>query len=178
MNQRPIAVEGNYSKFSKEDFDAMVTGELTHFALWFETVIVGIITVFLAQPNRREQFIRVLMRREGLTFQDKIEIARALLLDFDSDVAVKLKPLLNRVEAFKATRNALAHGHDVSPEGVSGPTMWVGIVTRSGHEKRIEITPESHAQLMNGLDVLLSELQEVLALLKSSDSESADAGNQ
>jgi len=70
----------DYVTLSREEFDAVVTGELTHYSLWFEQAIVQIITTyFVRQNDRAENFERLVMWREGLTFQDKIEILRAMI---------------------------------------------------------------------------------------------------
>jgi hypothetical protein len=70
----------DYEKLSKKDFDAVVTGELTHYAIWLEHGVIDIITdYFLGKSKRREDFKRLILLRDGLTFQDKLEIARAMI---------------------------------------------------------------------------------------------------
>ena len=64
-----------YQNLNKEDFDAVVTGELTHYALWLEEEVNNIISdYFIMDSKQRSQFKRFLLFRDGLTFQDKIEI--------------------------------------------------------------------------------------------------------
>ncbi len=58
-----------------------------------------------------------------------------------------LKGLLNEVEKFKSWRNALAHGLDrTNPE--EPHKLIVEVVSRSGKEKQVEITPESHIKMI------------------------------
>ena len=126
----------NYRNLSKEDFDAIVTGELTHYSIWMENVLIDIISTQFSQPARRVDFERLLLRREGLTFQDKIEIVRAMLPQFSNKPAAgKLKPLLTKIEEFKAYRNAFAHGTDVTTSNNQDGGIYIEIVARSGKEK-------------------------------------------
>lgn len=161
-----------YEYLSKEDFDAIVTGELTHRAISLEHQLNGIISDYFVKPiSKVKDFNRLLLYRDGLTFQDKIEIVRGMLPLFEGEAEIaNLKNLLNKVEEFKSWRNAMAHGLDVSEE-----TDWsdegvykikVEIVTRSGKEKIIEITPESHEKMMEDADNLREKLQEVRERLK------------
>lgn len=149
-----------YRSLTHEDFDAMVTGELTHYAIWLENVLIDVISDFFSVAERRSDFERLLLRRDGLTFQDKIEIVRAMLPLLGNQAAAdQLKSLLPKIEDFKAGRNAFAHGVDVTPAGVHPPTIHVEVVTRSGKEKVVEVTPESHAASLAHADVLLKELR-------------------
>lgn len=151
-----------YQSLTREDFDAMVTGELTHYAIWLENVLIGVISDFFSTPKQRGDFERLLLRRDGLTFQDKIEIVRAMLPLFrNQGAASQLKSLLPKVEEFKANRNAFAHGVDVTPSEISPPTIHVEIVTRSGKEKVVEVTPETHKASLAHAETLLKELQDV-----------------
>jgi hypothetical protein len=150
----------DYSKLDKVDFDAIVTGELTHRALWMEESIDSILCdFFITDPLRVTHFCRAILHRECLTAQDKIDIVRALIPAFGAEAErVKLKALLNRVEAFKAWRNAMAHGKDVS--GNAPPlTVKVEIVNRSGKSVVREITPRSHEEMLKQADALAEELE-------------------
>ena len=148
-----------YKKLSPEDFDALVTGELAHYAIWLEGVLVDIISDFFAKPSRKKDFVRLMLHRDGLTFQQKIEIVRAMLPLFKNIAATKeLKALLTKTEAFKADRNAFAHGLDVTPKSLKGTCIHVEIVTRSGKEKRVEVTAESHTGTLEKADALFNDL--------------------
>jgi hypothetical protein len=157
-----------YEELSKEEFDAIVTGELTHYAIWLEDELVEIICdYFLGRSKKRADFGRLLLRRDGLTFQDKIEIVRGMLTLFGPSTNVaSLRSLLNRVEEFKSFRNAFAHGLDVTTD--SGLKIKIEIVTRSGREKLIEISPETHRTFMDQAETLFSELQEARQSLRKS----------
>jgi len=148
-----------YKDLSHEDFDAIVTGELTHYALWFESEIINIITdYFLRSSPKRSDFERLLLLRDGLTFQDKIEIVRAMIPLFGKEAStVNLKSLLKQVEDFKSWRNAVAHGVDASDDDTK-PELKVEVVSRSGKQKIVHITPESHQAKMAEAEKLFSEL--------------------
>ncbi len=46
-----------YDDLSHEDFDAIVTGELTHYALWLEGEIINIIAdYFIGSDAKRSDF--------------------------------------------------------------------------------------------------------------------------
>lgn len=150
-----------YRGLSKEDFDAVVTGELTHYAIWFEDQIVAILADHFTADAVRSDFVRLFLRRDGLTFQDKIEIARAAVPSFkDQGIAAKLPALLTRVETFKSFRNAFAHGIDETPEDAGG-AIHVGVVNRAGKAKVVVVTPESHEAMLDSAEQLLSQLNEV-----------------
>lgn len=141
-------------------FDALVTGELTHHAIWLEGEIDNIICdYFVGIGDRAKDFTRLFLRRDGLTFQDKIEIVRGMLPLFEAEAeVVNLKSLLNRVEDFKSSRNAMAHGRNVSKDD-SELKLKIEIVTRSGKERVLEITPESHKTMTEGARTLYQELK-------------------
>lgn len=150
----------SYEKLSREDFDAIVTGELTHLSIWLESQIMTIIAdYFLGDSPKKETFSTLLLRRDGLTFQDKIDILRALepLL---GEVAkeVNLISILKRIEEFKSFRNSFAHGMDAS-EGES-LTLVVETVGRSGRPKSITVTPQSHRDTVTETELLLEELKQ------------------
>lgn len=69
-----------YEDLDKEDFDAIVTGELTHYAIWMEDEINRFITdYFIGDKSKSKDFRRLLLYRDGLTFQDKLEVARGMI---------------------------------------------------------------------------------------------------
>ena len=151
-----------YQDLNKEDFDAVVTGELTHYALWLEGEVNSIISdYFIMDSKKRSQFKRLLLYRDGLTFQDKIEIVRGMLPLFGTAAEeLDLKSLLKEIEEFKSWRNALAHGLDISPDE-KAPLIRIEVVTRSGKEKAYEITPETHEKTMKNSEDLLARVQKV-----------------
>ena len=158
-----------YEDLSKEDFDAIVTGELTHYALWLENELNLIITdYFGVKETRREDFKRFILLRDGLTFQDKLEIVRGMLPLFgEAGTSINLKQLLKEVEGFKSWRNAMAHGQDVSGEKWDAK-LNICITTRSGSEKTIEITPESHEKCLKDAEALLERVKAARETLKKS----------
>ena len=101
----------DYKTLSREEFDAIVTGELTHYALWLEREMTEVIgSHFMGRSKKRVDFERLFLRRDGLTFQDKIDIVRAMLPMFRNQSASSdLKRLLMQVEEFKAFRLSLIH---------------------------------------------------------------------
>jgi hypothetical protein len=89
----------DYRKLAREDFDAIVTGELTHYAVWIEVQLQDALCNFFVDDDKvRERFQRLLMRRDGLTFQHKIDITRALVECSVADAGKlqEFKKLLNR----------------------------------------------------------------------------------
>jgi hypothetical protein len=158
----------DYRSLSREDFDAIATGELTHYAIWLENALIKIIAEYFAVNSRQSDFERLLLRRDGLTFQDKLEITRAMLPLFSNQgAAERLKGLLGKIEEFKATRNAFAHGVDVTPHKIAPPSVHIGIVSRSGKEKTVEVTPESHMALLSEAESLLHEVWSVREALRA-----------
>ncbi|OFV79644.1 MAG: hypothetical protein A2Y78_01235 [Acidobacteria bacterium RBG_13_68_16] len=150
----------DYATLERDEFDAVVTGELTHYALWLEGGLDSLLCdYFLGETPRRADFLRLLLQREGLSFQDKLGIVRAMLPLFGEHAeSVDLPDLLKRVDEFRMLRNALAHGRDVSEPG-AGFQISIEVISRSGKEKIITITPESHAEKMRKLEELLEAVQ-------------------
>lgn len=158
----------DYSTLSKEDFDAIVTGELTHYSLWLEHEAMNIIAAYFAWPAKADDFERIILRRDGLTFANKLDILRAMLPLFkNQDVVKEIKELLVPIEEFNALRNALAHGRDITPKDVEGKTLeiHVEIVSRSGKERTVVITPNSHAEALQNASALLKRLETVNKIL-------------
>jgi len=150
-----------YKNLSKQDFDAIVTGELTHYNLWFEDEFNSIITgYFISNVNRIMDFRRLILLRDGLTFQDKIEIVRSMIPLFENLAdEIGFKKTIKEVEDFKSIRNAMVHGYEVS--GIENkPHLKIEVVSRSGKENIIEITPETHEKTMNDAEKLLQKLKE------------------
>ena len=148
-----MAIE--YETLTPDEFDAVVTGELTHYAILFENRINDFLVSYLGiLKSRSDIFKRLFLYRDDLRLQDKIEITKAVIRhhsaylkqpgpkSIDVDRALRL---LKEVETFKAVRNALAHGLSVrKSEEEDTPTLHVEIITRSGKENQFQITPTSH----------------------------------
>jgi len=153
-----------YDDLDKEDFDAIVTGELTHYAIWMEDEINRLITdYFVSEKTKSNDFRRLLLYRDGLTFQDKLEIARGMtpLLGLNDQDQKLFRAILNAVEDFKSWRNAMAHGLDMTPGDYKG-VIRIEIVSRSGKEKTIEVTPESHRAKMDEAEKLYLSLKNIV----------------
>ena len=156
-----------YEQLNHGDFDAIVTGELTHYALWLEDAINGIICeYFIGSSEREDDFRRLILYRDGLTFRDKLEIVHALIPVFGKTAErCNLKSLLNRIEEFKSWRNSLAHGWDRSDPDEPRKIV-IEVVGHSGKEKRVEITPASHCEMMEQTAKLLEEVSEARRQLR------------
>ena len=159
-----------YENLDKEEFDAIVTGELTHYALWLEDELNDIITGFFCRISHiQADFKRLILFRDGLTFQDKIEIVRGMipLFDLNEETANAMKSILKRIEDFKSWRNAMAHGLDVTDDKFEG-VLKVQVINRAGKEREIEISPESHRKKLEEAESTLTDIKktgkEVLAV--------------
>jgi len=149
-----------YRSLGKANFDAIVTGELTHYATWLEGELDEIIMGYFVNPGRTTEFQTLFLHREGLTFQHKIDIVRAMIPLFGKEAeVVRLKSLLDQVQDFKSWRNAMAHGKDASDRRWS-KRIKISTVSRSGKERIIEITPASHAKTLSEAEKLLISLQD------------------
>ncbi|WP_299228927.1 hypothetical protein [uncultured Psychroserpens sp.] len=161
-----------YEDLDIEDFDAIVTGELTHSALWMETLLNNLIAEFFEVPQTRiNDFKRLMLLRDGLNFQDKIEITRGLIPLINNETYIKeLKEVLKEVESFKSWRNAMAHGIDVTDDEdlVDGLKIVIQIITRSGKHKELSITPTSHRQKYKESQEIIEKLENIIEkILKS-----------
>jgi len=153
----------SYRTLSREDFDAIVTGELTHVAVWLELELeTAIENYFAVRSDTREAFSRLILQREGMAFQTKIDIVRIIVSgnEFKQEYKDQWKGVLLRIEEIKRVRNAMAHGKDVGGQGL---TIKVGYISRSGKETEIEIEPNSHAARMAEAEKLQDDLHELVA---------------
>ncbi|WP_316348915.1 hypothetical protein [Desulfuromonas acetoxidans] len=158
----------DYNKLDIEEFDAVVTGELTHLAIHFEYWLDEIIIDFF-QVCKTKEFRKFVLDRDGLKFQDKIEIVRCCLpLLGEVGQTLELKSILNDIEKFKSWRNALAHGRDGGSES-SPLKMSVEIINRAGKEKNIEITPQSHQKMLRDMEVLLEKIKKTSSVIEKLD---------
>ncbi|BCD95863.1 hypothetical protein [Marinagarivorans cellulosilyticus] len=152
----------NYEDLTQEEFDVFVTGELTHRALALEDQVNAIISeYFIGNMNSKEDdFRRLILDRDGLTSQDKIEIVRAMIPIFGQSAKdSNLKKILNEVEKFKSLRNAMAHGQ-CRTDKADPLRLKLRMVTRSGKEKIFDITPDSHRNTIAEVDELIKRLTE------------------
>ena len=129
------------------------------FPIWLEKELITLIGgYFLGNSPKCKDFTRLFLRRDGLTFQDKIEIVKAMVPLFAVAAApVDWNSLLRRVEEFKAFRNAFSHGFDASTG--EGLNIVIEVVTRSGKEKQINVNPKTHRELMAEAEQLLADLR-------------------
>lgn len=159
----------DYAELGHEEFDVFVTGTFTHYALWLEEVLNSIIgDYFVRSHDRQARFKQLILHREGLSFQDKIDIVRSMVPLFGKLAEqVQLKGIIKEIEDFKFWRNALAHGLDTSNSD-DPLQLRVEVVSRSGKEKSIEITPDSYDEMVANVEDLLKRAQaarnELLAL--------------
>jgi hypothetical protein len=162
-----------YEKLTPDEFDAVVTGELTHSAIWFEDRFNEFLISYLGiLKSRSEIFTLLFLYREGLRFQDKIEISEAIIRHHNAyltrpgpkqiDVSRALR-LFGEIKKLKTVRNALAHGLAVQKSDKSAtPMLHVQTIGRSGKKNETEITPSSHKDQLQQLDKLHAELDSIL----------------
>lgn len=153
----------NYRELSKEEFDAIVTGELAHQVIWFEGELIGIILdYFFGKSKKKVECEQLIFRRDGIGFQDKIEIVRGMFHLFSDQATVKrLELALKQIEILGRLRNAFAHGTDVGETEKDKLSLKVSLVSRSGKERIVQVTPESHTKYLSDLDGLLKELASI-----------------
>jgi len=155
-----------YTKHNRQDFDAIVTGELAHYAIWMEEALAQIIASYFCKPALAKSFKELVLRRDGMTFQNKIDLVRTILSEIASpEDAPHIKQTLNDVDELKEFRNALAHGLDVSPDE-SSLHIVIETISRTGKPRKFEITPENHAARMNKANSTLSSLDKIAEQFK------------
>jgi hypothetical protein len=158
MPYDPKAYEG----FDVETFDAIVTGELVHQALQCEQELIRIIADHFCREGVESAFKRLLLYREGLSLQHKIEIVRAMLpMLHPAEPASELKLSLRKLEELTALRNAFAHGLGSTDANREDLSIAVEIVTRSGTEKIITVTPITHCKAMEDGEELSKKLRSI-----------------
>lgn len=135
--------------------------QLTHQAIWLEGELNDIITGYFCRTTEIQKYFgRLILFRDGLTAQDKIEIVRGMLPLFeisDEDKRV-LKSLLSRIVEFKSWRNAVVHGMDVTG-GKFEDVLEIEVVNRAGRERLVKITPQSHREKLEEADTLLRDIR-------------------
>jgi hypothetical protein len=124
-----------------------------------ERILDKIISEQFCQSAKCEDFERLLLRRDGVTFKNKIDIVCAMLPLFsDQPAAQKLKSVLTNVEKFRVKRNAFAHGMDVTPVNNPAGGVCIELMGRSGKGKVLSVSPKSHDSEMAEAENILNEL--------------------
>ncbi|MBI5120288.1 MAG: hypothetical protein HZA67_04740 [Rhodospirillales bacterium] len=167
-----------YEDMDRETFDAVVTGELTHYCLWIEAEIEETICDFFEVPeSRNDVFSRYIMKRDGLSFQDKIEILRGLVSEQFPDSLFRVESLktLQKAEEYKGTRNTMAHGQDFGGDGLE---IIIGVINRAGKEKRHGITPKSHRVMMKEGEDILQQIVQMHAVILLTNKAKATSQSQ
>jgi hypothetical protein len=155
-----------YRKMTREEFDAIVTGELTHHVAWLESELETAIENYFSVPaNNREIFRRLVLQREGMTVQNKIELVHSIIREgkFDDEYRKAWKTVLARIEEIKRIRNAMAHGKD---NGGTGLEMRIGYVNRAGKEIEIEVNPDLHVKRLADAERLMTMVKTLAAQIR------------
>jgi hypothetical protein len=149
-----------YQKLEREEFDAIVTGEMTHYALWFEDQLEALITLyFVDDPNVIELFEATFIRSRHFSLSQKLEFTKKLLRQWsDSKRSSEFKAVIEEVETLIAIRNTMAHGRDI---GGTGLELLIEIQSYGGKTKEISITPETHEAAMATAERCLTKLKEL-----------------
>jgi hypothetical protein len=151
-----------YTELDRVWFDAIVTGELTHYALWFEEQLEFLVMAFFLNDHRViELFSMTFLRSRDFTMAKKTEFVKTVLKGWDDSRSGEFLSAIKDMEEIIAIRNAMAHGRDVGGTGLS---LSIEIVSHGGKAKTIEITPESHEQIMDTAERCLDKLKELKLL--------------
>jgi hypothetical protein len=151
-------MENHYNKLTKQDFDAIVTGELTHYSLCMEDEVNEfILDYFLKGTGRRNEFRSIFFERECLTFQNKLDILKATFKQHAPAYLAQTLKLIGRVESFKSLRNAFAHGNDWDDS--KDLRIEIQVTSRAGKKKSIIVTPQTHQKTVDEGEALLKDLQ-------------------
>jgi hypothetical protein len=156
-----------YRTMTREDFDAIVTGELTHQAVWLEIELETAIENCFAVPQAaRESFRRLMLKRDGMTFLNKIELVRSIVDEgqFEQSYKTAWKKAFTEIDEIRRIRNAMAHGQDI---GGSGLEIRIGYINRSGKEVEITVTPDNHVKLLDKADKLRAEVKALAAKIRA-----------
>jgi hypothetical protein len=155
-----------YRNYTREDFDAIVTGELTHLCVWLELALeTAIEKYFAVRKDALEVFRRLMLHRDGVTFQAKIELVRSIINEdeFDDEYRAAWKKVLKEIEAIERIRNAMAHGKDA---GGSGLEMKIGTLNRAGKEVTIMVSPDSHVKGLDEGEKLKTQVTKLAAVIR------------
>jgi|GEM_PF-4721425 len=151
-----------YDDLDRIWFDAIVTGELTHYALWFEEQLEFLILAyFISDPRVNENFASTFVRSREFTMARKIELVKKILKSSKHSRSDEFLAAFGGLEKIIAIRNAMAHGRDVGGKGLE---LRIEIESYGGKTKTIKITPETHSQIMESAEQCLEKLKELKLL--------------
>lgn len=103
-----------YVDLDRVDFDAIVSGELTHYALWFEEQLEFFILAYFIDDSRVvDDFSSTFIHAREFTMSRKIEFVRKLLRSRKFPRSDEFLSAISEVERIVALRNAMAHGRGV-----------------------------------------------------------------
>jgi hypothetical protein len=161
-NKPPTPTAIDRAQLSREDFDALVTGELTHHAIWLEDELQDVICDFFAvSTGLRGLFKQLVLRREGFSLSAKIDLVNSILgsLQIPDSKRKEFRDLLRHITEFKDLRNMVAHGLDLTeefPPKDGGLSITIETVARSGKLKYVTITPDTHDKTLETAESLLN----------------------
>jgi hypothetical protein len=152
----------DYRDLDRAEFDAIVTGELTHYALWFEEQLDFLITVyFINDPRVIDRFSLIFLRSREFSTSRKMTLINSLLKGWADNRSKEFLSVITEVEQIIAIRNAMAHGRDV---GGTGLDLLVAIQSHGGKTKNISITPDTHEEMLEVAERCLNKLKELKLL--------------
>ena len=108
-----------YNDLDRIWFDAIVTGELTHYALWFEEQLEFLILAyFISDPRVTDNFSSTFVRSREFTMARKTELVKKILKSSKHSRSDEFLAVFGELEKIIAIRNAMAHGKDVGGKGL------------------------------------------------------------
>lgn len=151
-----------YGDLDRVWFDAIVTGELTHYALWFEEQLEFLILAYFTDdPRVVDDFFSTFVRSREFTMARKIDFARKIVKNSNHSRSGEFTVVFGELEKIIAIRNAMAHGRDVGGQGLK---LRIEIESYGGKAKTIEISPDTHSQIMDSAEQCLEKLKELKLL--------------
>jgi hypothetical protein len=161
----------HYEKLDRADFDAIVTGELAHFAIWFDKLLEDIVCQYFLGffSPRQDDFTNLILRRDGITFNTKIDIV-AKIIDKDEYLIQHrddLKDIFKTMDSLKRLRNAMAHGVDMGGEELE---LNIELTSSAGKKSLFKITPKTHIQNIELFQRQLDRAESIIKKYRDPDS--------
>lgn len=158
----------DFEYLSPQEFDIVATGEFTHFVLWIESVLEEIIaTHFVASTAKQSDFVRLVLRPEGISTIHRIGIVKGILdsLDLTETDAKKWKAALNGAEKVIRRRNVLSHGIGLGPNPYPAKgVLKIKLASRSGKYRILEISADQYRHIRASASSNITALQELRKL--------------
>ncbi|KHD87850.1 MAG: hypothetical protein OM95_12670 [Bdellovibrio sp. ArHS] len=153
-----------------EDFDALVTGHLVHYSIWYDSIFSDIVLNYLFpnSPERKDLFEGFFFKGTIFSIEKKINFTKELtkLIPQLKSEPARWNSLFKEIEDIRIIRNTMTHG--LLQESLLSPLKLIVSKKNANQNDCLEVTQEYFNKLLDRCETTLKELQRLLHIIKNS----------